>query len=305
MCRVLAYLGRPVVVEELLFRSDSSLIRQAYDPQMLNLLSLAGFGLAAWEPRSHDSATPFEYHTPGVPLFDSNLRSLARKLSSTAVLAHVRGVSYGAAGSAVGSHNLHPFRYEGFRLAMAHNGDLARFADMKFDLLEHIRPEIAARIRGTTDSEWMYALIMSQVSDPTVDMGAEAIMDAVRSALAILRRVRERRGIDVSSSVNLFLCDGNDLVATRFTFDFGCYPENVNQANLSYLSLWYTFGRDYGHHDGEWKMRGGLDDHDSVIIASEPLTRDPSTWIEVPEYSMIFVSQKDGDWRVETRPLDV
>ncbi|HEX7478933.1 MAG TPA: hypothetical protein VF331_14100 [Polyangiales bacterium] len=123
--------------------------------------------------------------------------------------------------------------------------------------------------------------------------------------LSIVRSVRDKRGIHVSSSVNLFLCDGNDLVATRFTFDFGCYPENVNQANLSYLSLWYTFGRDYGLHDGEWKMRGGLDDQDSVIIASEPLTRDPSTWIEVPEYSMIYVAQEDGEWRVETRPLDV
>ena len=28
MCRVLAYLGRPVVVEQLLYRSDSSLVRQ-------------------------------------------------------------------------------------------------------------------------------------------------------------------------------------------------------------------------------------------------------------------------------------
>ena len=43
----------------------------------------------------------------------------------------------------------------------------------------------------------------------------------------------------------------------------------------------------------------------SVIVASEPLTRDPSTWIEVPEYSMIYVARDTGQWHVETRPLDV
>jgi glutamine amidotransferase len=292
-------------VEELLYRSDSSLVSQVYDPKMLSLLSLAGFGMAAWDPGSHGAEVPFEYHIPEIPLFDSNLRSLSSKLRASAVLAHVRGVSYGASASAIGHHNLHPFRYDGFRLALAHNGDLARFADMKYDLLAHIKPAIASRIRGTTDSEWMYALIMSQVADPTADLAADEIMSAVRKALEIIRSVRDKHDIHVSSSVNLFLCDGNDLVATRFTFDFGCYPDNVNQANFNYLSLWYTFGRDYGLHDGEWKMRGGLDDQDSVIVASEPLTRDPSTWIEVPEYSMIYVAQEAGKWRVETRPLDL
>jgi glutamine amidotransferase len=305
MCRVLAYLGRPVLVEELLYRSDSSLIHQVVDPRMLSLLSLAGFGMAAWSETSVASEIPFEYRTPDLPLFDNNLRSLARKLHASCLLAHVRGVSYAASSSVIGHHNLHPFRYEGFRLALAHNGDLARFGEMKYDLVPFMKPEIVARIGGTTDSEWMYALIMSQLRDPTGHPGAEEIMGAVRRSLEIVREVRERRDIHVSSSVNLFLCDGSDLVATRFTFDFGCYPENINQANLSYLSLWYTFGRDYGLHDGEWKMRGGLDDQDSVIIASEPLTRDPSTWIEVPEYSMIYVAKETGQWHVETRPLDV
>jgi len=305
MCRVLAYLGHPVVLEELLYRSDSSLVRQVVDPRMLSLLSLAGFGMTAWDGSSHASEVPFEYRVPDIPLFDSNLRALSRKLRASCLLAHVRGVSYTSASTVIGHHNLHPFRYEGFRLALAHNGDLARFGEMKHDLLPFMKPEIAALIRGTTDSEWIYALIMSQVRDPTADPDAEDIMQAVRRSLEIIRSVREKRDIHVSSSVNLFLCDGNDLVATRFTYDFGCYPENINQANLSYLSLWYTFGRDYGLHDGEWKMRGGIGDQDSVIIASEPLTRDPSTWIEVPEYSMIYVVRETEQWRVETRPLDV
>jgi glutamine amidotransferase len=117
--------------------------------------------------------------------------------------------------------------------------------------------------------------------------------------------VREARGITTSSSVNLFLCSGNDLVATRFAFDFGCYGPTVHEANLNYLSLWYTFGRDYGHHDGEWKMLGGHDTYDSVMVASEPLTRDVSTWLEVPEYSILFVADEGDRRRVRTVPLYV
>ena len=305
MCRVLVYLGRPVLLESLLLRPDNSLIRQVYDPKLLGMLNLAGFGLAAWDPASHAGEVPFEYRVPDLPVFDSNLRSLAGKLCARGVLAHVRGVSYAESSAAIGHHNLHPFRYEGFRLAMAHNGDLARFGEMKHDLLVHMKPHIAARIRGTTDSEWMYALIMSLIADPTADLDADEIMAAVQRALQIIREIRLNHGIRTSSSVNLFLCDGNDLVATRFTFDFGCYPSHPHAANFSYLSLWYTFGRDYGLHGGEWKMRGGLDDHDSVIVASEPLTLDRSTWIEAPEYSMIYI-QRDGErWRVQTLPLDV
>ena len=35
MCRVLAYLGRPTLIDDLLYQPDSSLVRQAYAPQML------------------------------------------------------------------------------------------------------------------------------------------------------------------------------------------------------------------------------------------------------------------------------
>ena len=37
---------------------------------------------------------------------------------------------------------------------------------MRYDLVAHIRPELAQRIEGTTDSEWIYALVLSQLEDP-------------------------------------------------------------------------------------------------------------------------------------------
>ena len=53
-------------------------------------------------------------------------------------------------------------------------------------------------------------------------------------------------------------------------------------------------GREYGYHGGEWQTVGGSDKADTVIIASEPLTGNVSTWLEVPEYSMLCASTYDG-----------
>ena len=73
MCRVLAYLGSPVLLDDFLFAADVSLVRQATEPRMMQLLNLGGFGLAAWDQDSPDPARPLTYRTAGVPVFDRNL----------------------------------------------------------------------------------------------------------------------------------------------------------------------------------------------------------------------------------------
>ena len=190
----------------------------------------------------------------------------------------------------VGEQNLHPFLYEGYKLALAHNGELADFAQMRFSLVPYLKPMIAARIRGNTDSEWIYALFLSQFENPAADHSVEEISEAVIRLLRILRTVREQHGINTSSSVNLVISDGSQLVAVRFAFDFGCYSldplARIQETAFSFLSMWYTRGGEYGYHDGEWKMIGGQQ-ADSIIISSEPLTDDFSTWLEVPEYSIL------------------
>jgi len=305
MCRVMAYLGTPVLLDSLIYQPDNSLVRQSYAPQMLHMLNLAGFGMAAWDENSHAPEIPFVYKSTELPVFDSNLKNLAQKVRTSCLLAHVRGVPY-THEAIVERANVHPFQFPGFRMALAHNGDLFGFPQMKFELLRYLKPEIARQISGTTDSEWIYALLMSQVEDPAADLELEEILPAVEKTLAILRKVRHKLGIAISSSVNLFLCDGNDLVATRFTFDFGCYANTVHEANLSYLSLWFTIGKSYGYHDNEWKMVGGDQGADSVLVASEPLSQDVSTWIEVPEYSLLYVTtNKQGRREVQTLPLEV
>ena len=307
MCRALLYLGEPVVLDNLLFQPDSALVRQSYMPKMLNLLNLAGFGLRAWDPSSHAPAQPFFYGSPSLPVFDRNLKNLAEKVRASCVLAHVRGVAYSTAVD-ISLQNVHPFQFEGLPWALAHNGDLAGIQDMKRLLARSIRPEYLPRIRGTTDSEWIYALFVSQLADPARPAPEEEVFAAIEKTLGAIRAARAELGITQSSSVNLFIANGEQLAAVRYCFDFGCYgtedPARVHEANLSFLSLWYTLGRDYGLHDGEWKMSGGADHAQSILVASEPLTRDTSAWVELPEYGALFAERRGGRPNVSIRLLD-
>lgn len=306
MCRALLYLGQPVLLDDLLFQPDSALVRQSYRPKMLHLLNLAGFGMRAWDRSSREPEVPFSYASDALPVFDRNLKGLAEKIAASCLLAHVRGVPYNTRAE-IAEQNVHPFQFAGVPLALAHNGDLARFADVKPLLSRRVRPEFARQIRGTTDSEWIYAILLSQLKNPYARPAPGELHQALAAALAVIREARAELGIDTASPVNLFLTDGTQLTAARYCFDFGCYPHDPAEfvaGHLAYYSLWYTAGRDYGLHDGEWRMTGGSENATSVLIASEPLTRDTDAWVEIPEYSMLHVAIGGGRPAITIRDLD-
>jgi glutamine amidotransferase len=305
MCRVIAYLGEPIGLGHVLFETDSALVRQSYNPKMMaTFLNLAGFGMVAWDPHSVRAEDPFVYRATTLPTFDRNLRDLAGKLAPTCLIAHVRGVSH-SPNEVVTEANLHPFRFPGAGVALAHNGHLREFARMRYDLLPHVRPELAERIEGTTDSEWVYALVLSQLEDPYGLPEVDELAEATASVLRLLREVRGRHGIDTSSPVNLSLTTGEALVATRLSFDYGWYPDEdaLLETDLPYVSLWYTVGGEYVQHADGASMTAS-DDPRSLLIASEPLTLDTSTWLEVPEYTMITAARTVDGIQYETRDLD-
>lgn len=308
MCRALLYLGEPVLLDDLLYRPDSSLAKQCYMPRMLRMLNLAGFGMLAWDRSSIKPDAPYHYGTTNLPVFDRNLKSLATKIKANCFLGHVRGVVLDTAAT-INDQNIHPFRYPGAKLALAHNGDLHRFEEIRDDLRLHVRPEVARHICGSTDSEWIYAVLLSQLNDPGEHSSTDEIRRAIDKTLAVIGKVRDAHGISVASSVNLFISDGQRIFGVRFCFDFGDYatndPARMHEANLTYLSLWYTSGREYGYYDGEWQMTGGAAAADSIIVASEPLTSDITRWLEVPEYSTLYTEMSNGSTDTKIHYIDI
>lgn len=305
MCRILSYLGKPILIEELLYKPDNSFIKQSYHPKyMSHLLNLAGFGLAAWDTNSRNPQYPFLYKTPNLPFYDDNLRNLVSKISPSCLLAHLRGVSYNEK-QIVSTQNVHPFLFAGTNVAFAHNGMLFDFDKMKYDLLEYIKPEFQKNIHGTTDSEWIYSIFLSQLPHPFTEYKPEEISVAVIETLKILHKVRAKNNIAINSPVNLFITNGEFIAATRFVLDYGWQPEDAAPStHYTYHSLWYTYGESYGFYENEFKMKNSKI-RSSIIIASEPLTEDTTSWIELPEYTLIIATKDKDEINIITQDINV
>ena len=80
-------------------------------------------------------------------------------------------------------------------------------------------------------------------------------------------------------------------------------PVDVDSVVLRYVEDGEARGVS-AERDGDWRMTAA-DPPRSAIIASEPLTTDHSTWLEVPEYSIV-TAERDGEaLELAVRDLDV
>jgi predicted glutamine amidotransferase len=303
MCRVLIYLGQSETsVYDLLYGSNNGLVHQSYAPKMMkHIQNLAGLGLCAWSKTSHSPEDPFYYKTTCLPFFDKNLYRLSKKLTTNCMVAHVRGVEYKTI-ETVSEQNVHPFKYDGTPFALAHNGSLAGMERLKFALIKYIKPHLLSMVKGTTDSEWIYIVFLSQFEDYSKNIPMEEAYEALFNTFKILGQAREECGITEASPVNLFVTNGDYLFVTRFVFDYGCNTSSVQKAFLEYHSLWLTIGESYSIIDGVYKMHG-TGKRRNILFASEPLSTDRTTWIELPEYSITKAWIQDEQIMFRTHAL--
>lgn len=106
MCRLLAYLGPPIVAHQLLYKPEHSLIVQSYQPREMRdaLLNADGVGLGWYHPQ-HDEP-PGVYKNTSPAWNDINLPHLSRYLETHCFVAYVRSATPGLA---VDLGNCQPF----------------------------------------------------------------------------------------------------------------------------------------------------------------------------------------------------
>ena len=116
MCRWMAWSGQPVIVEELLFKTQHGLVDQSLHSRMgAETTNGDGFGLG-WYGAGEG---PGVYHSVSPAWGDANLRELAAHIESPLFLAHVRATT----GTAIQQTNCHPFRHG--KWLFVHNGVIA------------------------------------------------------------------------------------------------------------------------------------------------------------------------------------
>jgi gamma-glutamyl hercynylcysteine S-oxide hydrolase len=249
MCRHVAYIGPELALEEILFLPPHSLARQATIPEELRYarVNADGFGFGWY---GEDDA-PVVYRRADPIWQDPNLASLAGHLRADLWLAAVRSASPGFGGDVV---NAQPFVSDD--LLFSHNGLIDGFRpDIRREIQNILDPEIEAGILGSTDSEYLFALIRQYLTDDA-DLSLEgAMMEAFATLEPWMGPGR--------ALLNVILTDGERLVASRHAINDPC------------PSLYYT-------SDDDSFPEGAL------VIASEPLT-ERDRWRSVPEGYILVV----------------
>ncbi|MDQ2675304.1 MAG: class II glutamine amidotransferase, partial [Actinomycetota bacterium] len=148
----MAWLGQPVLIDELLFKTQHVIVDQSLHSRLgAELTNGDGFGLG-WYGLGEGPAV---YRSISPAWGDANLRELAGHVESSLFLAHVRA----AIGSPVQQTNCHPFRRG--RWLFVHNGYLAEFQDLRRDLMLAIDPSLFGEIEGSTDTEVIFYLALT------------------------------------------------------------------------------------------------------------------------------------------------
>ena len=305
MCRILAYLGEPLPCSICCSTPTTASSRQSYSPRMMNtFLNLAGFGMKAWDPASLRPEEPFSYRATTLPSFDRNLRC-SRPSSRRPAWSPT------SAGSPTPTRRWWPTRIctrsssPAPALCSRTTGTCAQFARMRYALVEHVRPGAGAADRGhdRLGVDLRAGAVAARRSLRRArDRASSPTRPPLRSASCA--RCAHAAGIDTSSPVNLCVSTGRSrgrhplLVRLRLVSARGRDARDrpaVRQPVVRHR-------RRVRRRDGGWQMTAG-DPPRSVIIASEPLTVEHASWLEVPEYSMLTAELTTAGARVrDSRP---
>ena len=259
MCRWLAYSGAPIYLDEVLFKTDHSLIDQSLRAlDTTNTTNGDGFGIGWYGSRE----LPGIYKDIRPAWNDHNLQALAAQIESPMFLAHVRATT----GSAVQRTNCHPFNHD--KWLFLHNGLVNEYAKLRRDLMLAISPELFPLIEGTTDSEILFLLALT--------FGLEGDVQAGLSRMAgLVEQVAAQHGVPDALQLTVGLSDGKSLYAVRYS------------SSGESRSLFHSADRDATM---EIAPDAGRFSRDARAIVSEPLSNLEADWVAVPESSFLTIT---------------
>jgi glutamine amidotransferase len=283
MCRLLAYKGLPIIIEELLFKPKNSLINQSINAKELEEpLNGDGFGIGWYN--SELSAEPATFVSLNPAWSNRNLKNLAPKIKTDCLLAHVRAASVGEVSEA----NCHPFQFGEF--LMAHNGGVENFSRIKRDLRKDLQDDIYNWIRGQTDSEHIFAHVVNQLKHRS-SLESDQVTEAFENTFATIKKLMARHQIQEEAYLNMVFTNGAFIVASRY----------VTDSNADPLTLYHSEGSRYVVEDGITRLEAPRDDDKAVLVVSEKLT-DGDEWTMIPKNHFVVV---EPDLNVRIKPIKV
>jgi len=282
MCRLLAYKGTSIVIDELLFKPKNSLINQSINAKELEEpLNGDGFGLGWYSQEISNEPATFVSLNPAWS--NRNLKNLAPKIKTECLIAHVRAASVGEVSEA----NCHPFQYK--ELLMAHNGGIENFSFIKRAMRSNLTDELYNWIKGQTDSEHIFAFLVNRIINENKSITPESVTEAFEYTFHTVKNQMNTYGIHEEAYLNMVVTNGHFIVATRYVTDPKEEP----------LTLYHSEGTRYVVEDGITRMEAPKDDDEAVLIVSEKLT-DEANWTMIPKNHFVIV---EPDLNVRIKPI--
>lgn len=273
MCRLVAYLGRPILMEKLLIEPKNSLINQSFNAKEIEEpLNGDGFGVGWYNQILSAVPATFKSITPAWN--NQNLKSIAPLVKSTCFMAHVRAATVGV----LGEVNCHPFQYD--TLLMMHNGEVPEFHTLKRVIRRSLSDEMYNWIQGQTDSEHLFALFVEKLKAQNQTRTAETMADALEDMVRTMENMKKEHSITDQAYLNMVVTDGERTVAMRYISK----PEEEEP-----LSLYFSEGSRYECIDGACHMIPAEDENKSVMVVSEKLTEFASDWKHVPTNHLVLI----------------
>jgi glutamine amidotransferase len=208
MCRLVAYLGLPANLHQLVDDAPHSLAHQSYRARELEtaVVCADGWGAAWYLP---GDPVPCLYRSTAPIWGDVNRAHLGRAARSHCLLAAVRSATDPLS---IAPANTQPFAWG--PLAFLHNGYVADFAARVLrPLREQLSDARHRELAGSTDSEHLFALVVDAYERSRATAPGERLAFALRDGVgALLTLVRE---LGVRALATVVLSDGDSVAALR------------------------------------------------------------------------------------------
>lgn len=283
MCRLLAYMGGPMIIDNFLYQPKNSLVTQSINAKEIEEpLNGDGFGIGWYVPEINQEPVTFVSVNPAWS--NRNLRNLAPKIRTECFVAHVRAASVGE----VSESNCHPFQYKD--LLMMHNGGVEDFAKIKRKIREPLSDELYNWIKGQTDSEHIFAYLLQQLQYDKQKLTPDHIVAAFEKTFQNLKKMMKENGVTEAAYLNMCITNGSFIVATRYCTDPKEEP----------LTLYHSEGGRYVVDDGVSRLVAPKDDDEAVLIVSERLT-DDEKWTLIPANHFVIV---EDSLSVRIKPIN-
>jgi predicted glutamine amidotransferase len=198
---------------------------------------------------------------------------MTNDVKAEVLLGHVRMPTVGN----LRTENTHPFRYHEWLFAQI--GTPATFADIRSELLARLPVFLRSNVRGDTDSEVLFHLVLARLLDKgqldSINASAKETATSVREALRVVNEICKVASLPAYCG-DILLTNGERLLAVHQSGQMAYRLVNSAEEVQEYLA------------DGSERVP-----HASriqcCIVASEVETL-PERWVRVPNDSLVTLS---------------